>query len=237
MDGFWVGAPTFRGLPLEIRREIVANANTRDTVVEMPIEMARTNESNLVAAIEAGMNVHTLMIYKEPGSLLSQSEINEMKEKYRDRYTLIVSIRRFEEVHKTVLRDMEGFSFEFQVRTDPAFLDNVASAIRWGLDSGKTVYLLTPPNWGDECSRDPCNPHYQNKNYLHDYQTMKGMLEDRIGWGRLHNSNLRFVPANYAYWNTQVQVAPEHEILDRGVFNANTQTGAARWLILTKDSD
>ena len=198
--------------------------------------MARGNMSNLIAATDAGMYVHTLMIYKEPESLLNQNEINEMREKFSYRYKLLVSIRRFRTEDIPLLQQMEGFSFEFKVRTDPSFLDNVASAIQWGLDSRKTVYLLTPPNnWQGNCNYTPCNPHYEDKNYVHDYQVMRSMLEDRIGWKRLYNRRLRFVPANYEYWNTLVKVAPEHEITDEGVFNANTQTGAARWLILTND--
>ena len=227
MNGFWVGTPTFRSLSLQTRKNIVANANTPDAVVEMPIEMARSNEASLVAAIDAGMNVHSVMIYDENEyqSTLNQSEIQEVKEKYGSQYAILLNIRSFSDDVKARLRQVDGFSFEFQVRTDDAWMDNVAAAIHWGLGSAKVVYLLTPPNHKD---------HSIYKRYVWDYQTMKQKLKDRLGAATMLNSRLRFVPANYDYTKSGVKVAPEDEILDDGVFNANTQTGAARWLILTR---
>lgn len=232
MNGFWVGTPTFRGLPIDQRINIRENGNQINAVAEIPFTRLKERVyHNIDAAEEAGMIVDIVMCYEEGqwGSTLTLGQIAEAKQILADRgkkYALILNVRSW--VPDRVLDAANltrGFSLEFAVTTDSVKLNNMIEGIKWGIDNNKWVYLLTPPNHTD---------HHIDKKYLWDYQTMRRYIKNRIG-SRYYNSKFRWVPANYNFSkNGGVGGAEEKSIENGGVYNANTTMGVCRWLSLIR---
>jgi hypothetical protein len=108
-------------------------------------------------------------------------------------------------------------SFEFGPQYDTTKFNDVAFAIKYAIDLGKTIYLLNP------------NGNNQTGNgYVSDYKRLFYYLKRKLAAKYLYSNNLIFSPANYN--GKEFLLTPETD-------GAGSLCEIEKWLIEQKNTD
>ena len=221
-DGIWMMPWNWRNaLDNAQQNKIVSNFTSKEMVCEIEIGHFRdtakgfTFPKQLDYAIEAGAKVHTLMVYKEPKSILNKEEMQWVINKFGEQYKLIVSIRRWMPEYLEVIKMADGLSFEFQVPAKyPVIWEHVAQAVKWCIDNNRPIYLLSPPGHKN---------YHLNNAYYQGYKDLLNYLVKELGEDYVTSNLLIFAPANYNIAKTQINMCPEWE--------TNTTMGVSKYLL------
>jgi len=204
-----------------IQKNMVVEEN--DTHVDW--EADDPDPIQLETAVNAGADIHTIMAYNEGlnGSVLTEDNIEKFKALYEGRYLLLSNVRCWLTCSKEALSELDGISFEFQIpEMDAGRWMQVANAVKWAAAHNKYIYLLTPPGH-DDCDL--------NGTYIAAYKEFFTFLRYEVGDEILKSEKVIFVPSNYNYDLTNIQMTPESVLVNGRMQNANTVMGVAKWLL------
>ena len=240
VDGMWCMPWNFRFNYLSDAelKQLVENFRSKQMVVE--IEMRHLKKGGeegeplqLVRAIKAGAQVHTLMLYNEhsrQGSMLTQEDIDYARKRYGQKYRLITNIRTWNpQKNPQILKQLDGCSFEFNagdstLNTQKANRwKEVKEAVEWCLDNDKVIYLLTPPGHEEGMSAELIRTKFRS-----GYEKLLAYLGKELGEERLaKEKRVIFVPSNYNFEKRPVHLSPETD--------PNTVTGVCKYLIRQRE--
>ena len=231
-DGMWL-------MPWNIRSDYLTQAEWAQVIggfksskmvaeindTHMNWDSPNPHPKQLIAALDAGAEVHTVMAYNEGvnGSVLTQENIDHFKSVYGGKHKIVSNVRRWTSEAPFVFEQLDGICFEFQIPEKfPGLWDQVVEGILWADKNNKVTYLLTPPGHND---------YHLNRAYIKAYQKFFAYLREKVGDEILKKDTLIFCPSNYSIHKTDVQMTPEVEEVNGKVLPANTAMGAAYWLL------
>jgi len=231
-DGWWMMPWNFRSgyLSAEDFYVMFSTFSHKNLVVEMNATHVGwgTKEPDpvqLKVAVGSGADIRTIMAYNERvnGSVLTRENIQRFKALYGDKYLLVSNVRRWGTSLQNTFSHLDGISFEFQIPEKFAGLwSQVARAVQWAHANNKYIYLLTPPG------HDKAN---LNGGYITAYKDFFNFMRSEVGDKILKSDRIVFVPSNYNYDKTNIQMTPETEMIDGKSRDANTVMGVSKWLL------
>lgn len=231
-DGWWMMPWNLRSgyLNAEDFHAIFSTFSHKTLVVEMNAThvhwgMEKPDPVQLQVALGSGADIHTIMAYNERvnGSVLTRENIQKFRALYGDRYLLISNVRRWGASLQNAFSQLDGISFEFQIPEKfEGLWSQVARAVKWAHANNKYIYLLTPPGH---------NNYNLNEGYITAYKDFFDFMRSEVGDEVLKSDKIVFVPANYNYDKTNIQMTPETELIDGKMQDANTVMGVSKWLL------
>ena len=227
VHGLWLMPWTWRNeLNDSKRKKIIHKFTNNQMVVEIEMRhMEKGIPDQLVTALKAGANVHTLMFYNEKlnYSTINQQNLNLISQTFGDKYKLVSNCRWWSVRHPSIFNELDGVCFETQVPEKKIGMwKQAAEAAKWAIDNGKHIYLLTPAGH---------NMAEQKGDYLEAYKKFFHHINKELGELRMKSPLLVFVPANYNFDKTQVHLTPETQKTKGQKMPTNTLTGVTYWLL------
>lgn len=217
-DGFNI-QPAGWNLLSTIERTTIVNQFTNKNVIleSVYVDGVNPNTTPSVLQLPSGVNITGQMIYSEAPDI-DTTDIKALLS-FGPTMPLFTNNRSFvtSKFNRDRLALVSGMSFEFNVTYDTAKFNDVAYAIKYAIDLGKTIYLLNP------------NQANQTGNgYVSDYKRMFYYLKKKLPSSYLYSDKLIFCPANYN--GKEFLLTPETD-------GAGSLCEVEKWLIEQKTTD